>query len=151
MDVAGDGSRKGLGVKVNRASGVVAVAAGVGLAIAADETIAHLRPTLRTPMAACGLIAAAAIYPLSRRRLGLDGREAVALVGACSIAASAASMPSTRGRRLLGAGWVSHALYDAAFTHDANTTRLPKWYAPLCAGADSAMGVRLALHPARQN
>jgi hypothetical protein len=142
MDIA----RKGMRVKVNVASGVAA-AAGVAFAITADEAITHLRPTQRTPMAAYGLIAAAAIYPLSRRRLSLDGREAVALIGACSVAASAARMPSAGARWLLSAGWVSHALYDAVFTHDANTTRLPKWYAPLCAGADIAMGVRLALRP----
>lgn len=107
------------------ASGMAAAAAGAALGLAADETITRLRPSLRTPTAAWGLIGAAAVYPLSRRRLGIDGREAVTLVGACAVAASAASMPTSRGRRMLGVGWVTHALYDAAFTHDADTTRLP--------------------------
>lgn len=137
---------KGKGVTVNPfASGMAAATAGVALAVAADAAITRLRPSLRNPVAACGLIGAAAVYPLSGRRLGIDGREALTLALASIVAALVASMPSSRQRRLLAAGWVAHALYDAAFTHDTNATRLPEWYAPFCAGVDIAMGARLAL------
>lgn len=64
---------------------------------------------------------------------------------ACTVVALAASMPSSRARRLVPAGWVMRAIYDAAFTHDANVTRLPGWYPPFRAGVDVAMGARLAL------
>ncbi|ORV93504.1 hypothetical protein AWC11_06265 [Mycobacterium interjectum] len=109
------------------ASGMAAATAGVAFAAAADEAITRVWPSLRTPVAACGLIGAAAIYPLSGRRPGIDGREAVTLALACIVVALAASMPGSRSRRLLAAGWVAHALYDAAFTHDADATRLPEW------------------------
>ncbi len=54
-------------------------------------------------------------------------------------------MPDRAARRVLGAGWAAHAVYDAVFTHDAAITRLPAAYAAACAGADIAMGARLIL------
>lgn len=124
---------------------MAALTAGAGFALALDTAVARLIPHRRTATAALGLVAAAAIYPLSRRRLGMNAREAVTLAAACAVAAIAARLPTGIASRLLGVGWIAHALYDAVFTHDATITRLPTWYAPLCAGADIAMGSRLIL------
>ena len=124
---------------------MVALAQGAGFALAADIAMARLIPRRRTAIAALGLVAAAAVYPLSRRRLGMDTGETVTLAAACAVAAAAAWLPARTARRVLGAGWAAHALYDAVFTHDAAITRLPTTYAAACAGADIAMGVRLIL------
>ncbi len=105
----------------------------------------RLIPRSRTTIAALGLIAAAAVYPLSRRRLSMDIGETVVCVAACAIAAIAARLPARTARCLLGVGWTAHAVYDAVFIHDAATTRLPVTYAAACAGADIAMGARLIL------
>jgi hypothetical protein len=130
---------------VSDSRGIAALAQGAGFAVAADFAIARLWPHRRTPIAAAGLVAAAAVYPLSRRRLGMDVGELVTLVAACAVAAAALRLPASAARRVLGVGWVTHALYDAVFTHDAAITRLPATYAAACAGADIAMGARLIL------
>jgi hypothetical protein len=122
-----------------------ALAAGAGIALVVDTAVARLVPQRRTAAAALGLVAAAAVYPVSRRRLGMDARETVTLAAAGAVAAIAVRLPTGTARRLLGVGWAAHAMYDAVFTHDASITRLPAWYAPLCAGADIAMGARLIL------
>lgn len=79
--------------------------------------------------------------------MNMDTGETVTLSAACAVAATAAWLPARTGRRILGAGWVAHAMYDAVFTHDAAITRLPTTYAAACAGADIAMGVSLILAP----
>jgi hypothetical protein len=71
--------------------------------------------------------------------------EAIQLVAACALAAIALRLPAVTARRVLGAGWIAHALYDAVFTHDAESTRLPTTYPASCAGADIAIGARLVL------
>jgi hypothetical protein len=124
---------------------MVALAQGAGFALAADIAMARLIPRRRTAVAAVGLVAAAAVYPLSRRRLGMDTGETATLAAACAVAATAAWLPARTARRVLGVGWAAHAVYDAVFTHDAATTRLPTTYAAACAGADIAMGARLIL------
>jgi hypothetical protein len=124
---------------------MIALAQGAGFALAADIAMARLISRRRTAVAALGLVAAAAVYPLSRRRCGMDTGEMVTLAAACSIAATAAWLPSRTARRVLGASWAAHAVYDAVFTHDAEITRLPTTYAAACAGADIAMGARLIL------
>lgn len=111
---------------------MVALAQGAGFALAADIAMARLIPRRRTAVAALGLVAAAAVYPLSRRRLGMDTGETVTLAAAC-----------------IGVGWAAHAVYDAVFTHDAAITRLSTTYAAACAGADIAMGARLILADGR--
>ena len=124
---------------------MVALAQGAGIALAADIAMARLVPRRRTAFAALGLVAAAAVYPLSRRRLGMDAGETVNHRAACAVAATAAWLPAQTARRVLGVGWAAHAVYDAVFTHDAAITRLPTTYAAACAGADIAMGARLIL------
>ena len=124
---------------------LAALAQGAGFALVAEIAIARLLPHRRTAIAAFGLVSAAAVYPLSRRRLGMDAGEAATLLATCAVAATAARLPARSGRRLLGVGWLAHALYDAVFTHDAAVTRLPATYPSSCAGADIAIGARLIL------
>jgi hypothetical protein len=133
-------------VRLGTSSGdVVALAQGAAFALAVDIAMARLQPRGRTTVAALGLVAAAAVYPLSRRRLGMDAGETVALAAACAVASTPAWLPARTASRALGIGWAAHAVYDAVITHDATVTRLPKTYAAACAGADIAMGARLIL------
>ena len=122
-----------------------ALAQGAGFALAADIALARLVPHRRIAIAAVSLVAAAAVYPLSRRRLGMNTGETLTLAAACAVAAGAVRLPARTARRVLGVGWAAHAVYDAVFTHDAAVTRLPTTYAAACAGADIAMGARLIL------
>ncbi|MCV7169010.1 hypothetical protein H7I41_03615 [Mycobacterium manitobense] len=117
----------------------------MGFALAADMAMARFLPRRRTSVAAVGLVTAAAVYPLSRRRWGIDTRETVTLAAACAVAGAATWLPARTARRVVGVGWAAHAVYDAIFTHDASITRLPPTYAAACAGADIAMGARLIL------
>jgi hypothetical protein len=97
--------------------GKAALAHGARFALAADIAMARLIPHRRTAIAAAGLVAAAAVYPLSRRSLTFDAGETVTLVAACALAATAVRLPHRTACRVLGAGWVAHAVYDAVFTH----------------------------------
>jgi hypothetical protein len=124
---------------------LVALAQGAGFALAADAALARLVPRRRTAIAAVGLVAAAAVYPLSRRRLSMDAGETVTLFAACAVATAACLLPTQTARRVLGVGWAAHAVYDAVFKHDSTITRLPTTYAAACAGADIVMGARLIL------
>ena len=121
------------------------MAQGAGSGLVLDLAITRLAPQRRTAILAGGLVAAAAVYPLSRRQVGIDVGEAIQLVAACALTAVALRLPGVTARRVLGVGWVAHAVYDAVFTHDAETTRLPTTYAASCAGADIAIGARLIL------
>ena len=129
----------------NDRAGMAALAQGAGFALAADVAITRLLPRRRNAIAAVGLVAAAAVYPLSRRRMGMDTGETVTLIAVCALAATARRLPTLTARRILGVGWAAHAVYDAVVTHDAAITRLPATYAAACAGADIAMGARLLL------
>lgn len=122
---------------------VVAFAQGAGFTLAADIAMAKLIPHRRTAVAALGLVAAAAVYPLSRRRPTIDTGEAITLAIAAAVATTAVWLPGRTARRVIGLGWAAHAVYDAVFTHDAAITRLPTTYAAACAGADIAFGARL--------
>ena len=130
---------------------IAALAQGAAFAFAVDIAMARLKPRGRTAVAALGLVAAAAVYPLSRRRLGMDAGETVALAAACVVASTPAWLPARTARRVLGVGWAAHAVYDALVTHDATITRLPSTYAAACAGADVAMGVRLIFATTQDN
>jgi hypothetical protein len=69
--------------------------------------------------------------------------EAVVLAGAAALTAAAARADSATGRRLVAAGWASHALFDF-LQGPSDDSRLPGWYAPVCAGYDVAYAARLA-------
>lgn len=119
---------------------------GGGAALAVDRAVAQTMPNARTESAAAGLLTAAAIYPLARRRGFGSFGEKVVLLAAGGVVAAAAAMPKQR-TKLIAAGWVAHAAFDAAFRHDANVSRIPSWYPAMCAGYDVALGASL-LRPA---
>jgi hypothetical protein len=105
-------------------------------------------------LAALGLIGAAVIYPAARREHRSSGpalREAAMVVATTGLAlAGRGPVPGPRRgvlrRGLLAVGWVGHAAFDDK--HRATPgSRLPGWYADLCAGYDIAFGASL-LRPA---
>jgi hypothetical protein len=121
---------------------VVAGVTGAGAAIAVDRAVARTMPTARTESAAAGLLTAAAIYPLARRRGFGDLGEKVVLFAAGGVVAAAGALPKHR-TRLIAAGWIAHATFDAAFRTDARASRIPSWYPAMCAGYDIALGALL--------
>jgi hypothetical protein len=120
---------------------VVAAAAGAGAAVGVDVLTERVMPARRADGAALGLLTAAAIYPAARRRgFGTVGEKAV-LLAAGALVAAAVALPARR-MQLLGAGWIAHAGFDAAF-HPHDDSRIPSWYPAMCAGYDVALGARL--------
>jgi len=123
------------------------LAGGLGLAaaLAGDRLMRERLPRYRFAAAAIGLPVAAVIYPLARSERGASAeilREGVALVGFSALSAAAARSNAARGARLLAAGWVGHAVFDAV--HDGGEhSRIPDWYPGLCAGYDVGVAVRL--------
>lgn len=95
--------------------------------------------------AGLGLVAAAIIYPAARREHPLTPGlvvEAAVVGGAAVLAAVAAKRSLRTGRQLLALGWASHALFDFG-QGSSNDSRLPAWYAPVCAGYDVAFAGQL--------
>lgn len=127
---------------------VVAGVIGGGAALAVDRAVSRTMPNARTESAAAGLLTAAAIYPLARRRGFGSLGEKVVLLGASGVVAAAAAMPKQR-TQLIAGGWIAHAAFDAAFRDDANVSRIPSWYPAMCAGYDVALGASL-LVPAQR-
>ena len=116
---------------------------GVGSGLLADVLISRRMADRRVVCAAAGLVVAALVYPLARRRPGLDPSEAWTALSACVIAALSVGCPERSARSLLGVGWMCHAIFDLAFGHGSSAWRLPRWYPALCAGFDVAYGARL--------
>lgn len=127
---------------------VLAGVLGGGAALAVDRAVDRAMPTARTASAATGLLTAAAIYPLARRRGFGSLGEKVVLLAAGSLVAAAAARPEHR-TQLIAVGWLAHAGFDAAFSHDPAASRIPSWYPAMCAGYDVALGASL-LRPARR-
>ncbi|HZC73919.1 MAG TPA: hypothetical protein VE442_24745 [Jatrophihabitans sp.] len=128
-----------------RARDAVAVVAGAACAYGADTAIARLLPRFRAEAAAGGLVTIAAIYPLARRRITLDAalaREAAALAANSGIVAVGRTLAPNRARALLGFAWAAHAVFDVVHTTSGDS-RLPSWYASMCAGYDLMLGARL--------
>ena len=129
----------------DRAALVAGALAGYGMDLASTRFMRRFR----VPGAAAGLVTAAAIYPLARRRLSADGamaREGAALAATVGLAAVSARMPNRAARSVLGLSWAAHALFDA--THETTgQSRLPSWYPALCAGYDLTYGARLIAVP----
>jgi uncharacterized membrane protein len=116
---------------------------GVCSGLLADVLISQRMAERRVLWAAIGLVLAALVYPLARRRPGLDPPEAWTVLLALVIASVSVVRPERSARSLLGVGWVCHAFFDLAFGHRASTWRLPRWYPTFCAGLDVAYGARL--------
>lgn len=89
-------------------------------------------------LATGGLLIAAAIYPAARRAVSMNSatiREMAGLAAAGALTVQATRLGGRRGRKLLGAGWALHALFDAS--HDAGPdSRIPPWYPAACAAFD---------------
>lgn len=95
--------------------------------------------------AGVGLVTAAVIYPAARREHERSVAllvEGAVVVGATALAAVAAGRAPVTGRRLLALGWAAHALFDFG-QGPSPDSRLPGWYAPLCAGYDFALAGQL--------
>lgn len=127
-------------------SGAVALVAGAVLGAASAEPVRRLSPRGSVLAAGAGLITCAVIYPAARRDHALSAGlvvEAAAVLAGTALAAFAATTSPAAGRRLLAAGWASHALFDA-LQGPSPDSRLPGWYAPVCAGFDVGYAARLA-------
>lgn len=133
----------GMENRVSTGSSLCGCAVGVGAALLADGLISRRSPHRDVLWAAIGLMTAALVYPLARRRVGLDRAEAWAVLSAGAIASVSIARPGRSSRLLLGLGWICHALFDAACGHNSSTWRLPRWYPAFCAGFDIAYGARL--------
>ncbi len=123
-----------------------ALLAGAGLGWASAEAArrAGRRTTL---LGGAGLVGAAAIYPAARRGFKPSAGlavEAAVLAATSALTAVAVRADSTTGRRLVAAGWASHALFDF-LQGPSDDSRLPGWYPPVCAGFDFAYAARLGL------
>ena len=120
--------------------------AGAGLAELTARAARRLPAEHHVASYAAGLTFAAAIYPAARRRWRLDRQSAGELLGVIGYGTASvlvARRPQPRAKRLLAAGWASHALFDAAHGHD-ETSRLPRWYPAVCAGYDLVICAHLA-------
>lgn len=121
----------------------MAAAIGAAAAVGADALALRIVPRHRVTAAAGGLVTAAAIYPLARRRTLGDDREKAVLVAAAVVALGPAALSPKAGRALIAVGWLAHAGFDASF-HAGADSRIPRWYPAMCAGYDAALAVRLA-------
>lgn len=126
-------------------SDALALAAGAVLGAASAEPVRRLSPRGSVFAAGAGLITCAVIYPAARRNHAPSAGlviEAATVFATTALAAYAATKSPTAGRRLLAAGWASHAAFDA-LAGPSDDSRLPSWYAPVCAGFDVGYAARL--------
>jgi hypothetical protein len=127
-----------------------ALLVGAMSALTVEEFTRRRLGSARVELAALGLITAAAIYPAARREHRTSGpalREAAVVVATTGLAlAGRGPVPGpSKGvlrRGLIALGWVGHAAFDDK--HRATPgSRLPGWYADLCAGYDLAFAASL--------
>lgn len=123
---------------------VPALVVGAALGWVSAHAVRRFEGRAGVIAAGVGLVGAAVIYPAARRELGPGAVvEGAVLVATAALTASAARAETATGRRLVAAGWASHALVDV-LQGPSDDSRLPAWYAPLCAGYDVAYAARLA-------
>ncbi|MFL6107094.1 MAG: hypothetical protein ACJ72D_23045 [Marmoricola sp.] len=124
---------------------VPALVGGAVLGWASAEAVRRLGNRGSVLGAGAALVSAAVIYPAARRdhspsaALAVEGAVVAATTG---LAIAAATTDVVRGRRWLALGWAAHALFDFA-QGPSDDSRLPAWYAPVCAGFDVAYAARL--------
>jgi hypothetical protein len=124
---------------------LVPLLAGAVLGVATAEPVRRMPGRTGVLGAGLGLVTAAVIYPAARRDRAPStalGIEAAVVVGTSVLAVLAAGRSASTGRRLVAAGWASHALFDFGQGPSADS-RLPQWYAPVCAGYDFAFAAQL--------
>lgn len=130
---------------MGRAGDATALVAGAVLGWAAAHAVRRLDGRSGVVTAGAALVGAAAVYPAARRELGPGlGVEAGVVLATTALAAAAARADNATGRRLVAAGWASHALFDF-LQGPSSDSRLPTWYAPVCAGFDVTYAGRLAV------
>ena len=124
---------------------VAGVAAGAGLGWASGELARRLGGRTEVIGIGAGLVSAAVIYPAARRSATSGGLavEAAVIAATTALAGAATKLESTAARRVLGAGWASHALFDT-LQGASSDSRLPRWYPAVCAGYDVAIAARVA-------
>jgi len=125
---------------VSRAGESNLIGAGVGLALAllSDAAVARMLPKRRAAFFTMALPAAAAIYPIARRRWSFESavtREMAALVAFSSLSAAVATGRPSTPRALLAGGWIAHAAFDM-FHERGEESLIPEWYPAFCAGYD---------------
>ena len=129
---------------MSTAGTATALAAGAVLGWASAHTVRRFDGRAGVAAAGAALVGAAVIYPAARREVGPGlGVETGVVVATAALTGAAVRADSDTGRRLVAAGWASHALFDF-LQGPSQDSRLPAWYAPLCAGFDFAYAGRLA-------
>ncbi|MFL6159983.1 MAG: hypothetical protein ACJ72D_28170 [Marmoricola sp.] len=124
----------------------VALLAGAVLGVASAEPVRRSAGRAGVLIAGGALVGAAVIYPALRRdRTPSAGLavEAGVVAATSALAVVAAGRSPRAGRRLLAVGWAAHALFDFG-QGPSEDSRLPGWYAPVCAGYDFAYAARIA-------
>ncbi|KAA1419086.1 hypothetical protein F0U44_11540 [Nocardioides humilatus] len=122
-----------------------ALVAGAVLGWASAHAVRRFDGRGGVATAGVALVGAAVIYPAARREIGPGiGVEAGVVLATTALTAAAVKADSATGRRLVAAGWASHALFDF-LQGPSDDSRLPGRYAPLCAGYDFAYAGRLAV------
>jgi hypothetical protein len=69
-------------------------------------------------------------------------RELTAVGATMATGVASALVPSRTGQRILAAGWLAHAVFDAVH-HRNDTSHLPGWYPAFCAGFDTVVAGQL--------
>lgn len=126
-------------------SNLVPLIAGAVLGAASAEPMRRRGGRASVIGAGVALVTAAVIYPAARREHAPSAAllvEGGVVVATSALAAVAAGQSPVAGRRLLALGWAAHALFDFGQGPSADS-RLPDWYAPLCAGFDFAYAGQL--------
>ena len=93
----------------------LALVGGAALGAVSAEPVRRLSPRGSVLAAGAGLITCAVIYPAARRNHAPSAGlvvEAATVLAATALATVATSGSPKAGRRLLAAGWASHALFD---------------------------------------
>ena len=96
-------------------------------------------------MSAASLVVAAATYRVAdlRAAAGPERRRELSAVGVtAAVGLASAGVPRETRYKLLAAGWLSHAFFDAAH-HRSSTSQLPGWYPAVCAGFDAVVAAQL--------
>lgn len=119
--------------------------AGAALGLLGAEPMRRKGGRASVVGAGIGLVTAAVIYPAARRDHTSSKElvlEAGVVVATTAVAVIAAGQSPVAGRRILALGWAAHALFDFG-QGPSQDSRLPSWYAPVCAGYDVAFAGQL--------
>ncbi|MGH8999827.1 MAG: hypothetical protein ACRDY7_10615 [Acidimicrobiia bacterium] len=136
-------------MRTKRIVAVLSFGAGTGLAYATDRFMTGRVPGMRLPLASSGLVGAALVYPVCRRRPRRGMAVAIEwlALGTTAVAGVAsARLPVPEQRRVVATGWAAHALFDL-FHRRGKRSLIPDWYPAACAGYDLALAALLLSRP----